>query len=107
MSSVINTFTHEFDDHVLNSDLPVLVDFWAQWCMPCKQIAPIVSEIASEYQGNLKVVKVNVDECSDLAKKYGIRGIPTLLVFKNGRVQESKVGALNKQQLTKFVIDHI
>ena len=93
----------EFQDEVLSSDVPVLVDFWAEWCGPCKMIAPVLEEIASEYGDQLKVCKVDVDANPDLPGKFGIRGIPTLIVFKGGSAVETKVGALSKTQLAEFV----
>ncbi|MEE4380792.1 MAG: thioredoxin TrxA [Pseudomonadales bacterium] len=92
-----------FEEDVLKSDRPVLVDYWAEWCGPCKMIAPILDEIADEYGDRVKVVKVNVDENQDTAARYGIRGIPTLMLFKNGDVEATKVGALSKSQLAAFL----
>ena len=92
-----------FDDEVLQSQTPVLVDYWAEWCGPCKMIAPILDEIARDYEGRLQVVKVNVDENQTVPSKYGIRGIPTLMLFKNGAPVDTKVGALSKSQLTAFL----
>ncbi|QEL65530.1 thioredoxin [Oryzomicrobium terrae] len=92
-----------FDAEVLQSQQPVLVDYWAEWCGPCKMIAPILDEVASEYAGKLKVAKVNIDENQATPAKYGIRGIPTLMIFKNGNVEATKVGALSKSQLTAFI----
>ena len=92
-----------FEPDVLKSDTPVLVDYWAEWCGPCKAIAPILDEVAKEYGGKLKVMKLNVDENHQVPKKYNIRGIPTLMLFKNGNVEATKVGALSKSQLTAFI----
>ena len=100
---ITNATDSSFEDDVLKSDTPVLVDYWAAWCGPCKMIAPILEEVAKEYDGRLKVVKVNIDENPDTPRKYGVRGIPTLTVFKNGNVEATKVGALSKSQLTAFL----
>lgn len=96
-----------FDEDVLKSDRPVLVDYWAEWCGPCKMIAPILDEIASEYGDRVKVCKVNVDENQETATRFGIRGIPTLMLFKNGDVEATKVGAVSKSQLAAFLDSHI
>ncbi len=100
---IVATTDANFDTDVLQSDIPVLVDFWAEWCGPCKMIAPVLDEIASEYTGKLKVVKVNVDENAQTPAKYGVRGIPSLILFKGGNVVASKVGALTKSQLAAFI----
>jgi thioredoxin 1 len=96
-----------FETEVLQSTLPVLVDYWAEWCGPCKMIAPILNEIAKEYAGRLKVAKLNIDENQATPLKYGIRGIPTLMLLKNGNIEATKVGALSKSQLTAFIDSHI
>ena len=92
-----------FDADVIQSSTPVIVDFWAEWCGPCKMIAPILDEVASAYQGKLQVTKMNVDENRDIPAKFGIRGIPTLMVFKGGQLAATKVGAMSKAQLTAFI----
>ena len=92
-----------FDEEINGSTEPILVDFWAEWCGPCKMIAPLLDEIASEYEGKLKVCKVDVDANPDIAPKFGIRGIPTLIAFKDGNAEATKVGALSKTQLSEFV----
>lgn len=102
------TLTNEnFSEEVLNSALPVLVDFWATWCGPCRMIAPVVEEIANEYDGKLKVGKVNVDDCGELAREYGIKNIPTLLIFKNGEVAETSVGYKTKDALSEIIDKHL
>jgi thioredoxin 1 len=92
-----------FDAEVLQSSTPVLVDYWAEWCGPCKMIAPILDDVAKEYSGKLKVAKLNIDENQETPAKYGIRGIPTLMLFKGGNIEATKVGALSKSQLTAFI----
>lgn len=92
-----------FDSDVLQSDVPVLVDYWAEWCGPCKMIAPILDEVSSAYEGKLQITKMNVDENREIPAKFGIRGIPTLMVFKKGQLAATKVGAMSKAQLTAFI----
>jgi thioredoxin 1 len=96
-----------FQQDVLESAIPVLVDYWAEWCGPCKMIAPILDEVAKEYAGRIKVAKLNIDENQGTPPRYGIRGIPTLMLFKNGNVEATKVGALSKSQLTAFIDSNI
>ena len=104
---ILHVTDDTFDSEVLQSQSPVLVDYWAEWCGPCKAIAPTLEEVAREYSGKLKVAKVNVDENQQIPKKYGIRGIPTLMLFKNGNIEATKVGALSKSQLTAFLDSNI
>ena len=92
-----------FDESVGGAETPVLVDFWAEWCGPCKMIAPILDEIATEYQDRIKIAKLNIDENPQTPPKFGIRGIPTLILFKNGTVEAQKVGAVSKSQLSAFL----
>jgi thioredoxin 1 len=107
-SSEIRHVTDDtFEPEVLQSETPVLVDYWAEWCGPCKSIAPILDEVAKEYEGRLKVAKINVDENQNTPAKFGIRGIPTLMLFKNGNVEATRVGALSKSQLTAFLDSNI
>jgi thioredoxin 1 len=98
-----HTTDASFDADVLKSSQPVLVDYWAEWCGPCKMIAPILDEVATSYQGKLQIAKMNVDENRDIPAKFGIRGIPTLMIFKNGELAATKVGAMSKSQLTAFI----
>jgi len=100
---IVHVSDATFDSEVLSADVPVLVDFWAEWCGPCKMIAPVLDEIADEYDGKLKVVKVDVDANPEIPPKFGIRGIPTLILFKGGSAEATKVGALSKTQLSDFI----
>ena len=107
-SNTIQRVTDDtFEPEVLKSDTPVLVDYWAEWCGPCKSIAPILDEVAKEYEGRLKIAKINVDENQQTPAKFGIRGIPTLMLFKNGNVEATRVGALSKSQLTAILDSNI
>tara|TARA_B100001109_G_scaffold29807_1_gene23183 strand:- start:1749 stop:2231 length:483 start_codon:yes stop_codon:yes gene_type:complete len=104
MSDNMLTVTDDsFDADVLGSDVPVLVDFWAEWCGPCKMIAPVLEEIADEYAGKLKIAKLNIDQNEATAPKFGIRSIPTLILFKNGNAEATKIGAMSKSELTAFI----
>lgn len=104
---IINLTDASFNSDVLQSELPVLVDFWAEWCGPCKMIAPILDEIAADYAGKLTVGKLNIDENGQTPEKYGVRGIPTLMIFKNGELEETKVGAASKAELEAFLANHV
>ena len=104
--SIVNVSDDTFEDQVLNSAVPVIVDYWAEWCGPCKMIAPILEEVSDEYQGKLIVAKLNIDENPKTPTNYGIRGIPTLMLFKGGVVEATKVGAVSKSQLTAFIDEH-
>jgi|SRR6185437_5133550 len=107
MSNVVHSTDASFEADAVKSGVPVLVDFWAEWCGPCRMLSPILDEIATTYEGKLKVVKVNVDESSATAATYGVRGIPTLLLMKDGQVVGTKVGNLPKSQLTAFIDSNI
>ena len=106
-SSIHRVTDETFEPEVLKSETPVLVDYWAEWCGPCKSIAPMLDEVAKEYEGRLKIAKLNVDENQQTPAKFGIRGIPTLMLFKNGNVEATRVGALSKSQLTAFLDSNI
>jgi len=103
MSSISHVTDASFEQEVLKASGPVLVDFWAEWCGPCKMIGPVLEEISGEYAGKLKITKLNIDENPQTPPKYGIRGIPTLMLFKNGQVEATKVGAVSKSQLAAFI----
>lgn len=107
MSDISHVTDDSFENEVLKSDVPVLVDYWAEWCGPCKVIAPVLEEIAGEYAGKMKICKLDIDANEGTPPKYGIRGIPTLMLFKNGAVEATKVGALSKSQLTAFLDSNI
>ncbi|MEX1199091.1 MAG: thioredoxin TrxA [Pseudohongiellaceae bacterium] len=101
--NIVQISDSSFENDVLKADGPVLVDFWAEWCGPCKMIAPVLEELADEYDGKLKIAKLNIDSNPETAPKYGVRGIPTLILFKNGQAEGTKVGALSKSQLAAFI----
>ena len=101
--NIVHTSDSDFDADVLQSDKPVLIDFWAEWCGPCKMIAPLLDDVAGEYADRMSVVKLNIDENPNIAQKFGIRSIPTLMLFKDGAVQAQKLGAMSKSQLTEFL----
>jgi thioredoxin 1 len=105
--SVLHVSDSEFNEKVIKASGPVLVDYWAEWCGPCKMIAPVLDEIAKDYTGKLTVVKLNIDENPKTPQHYGVRGIPTLMLFKNGEVEATKVGALTKSQLASFLDSNI
>ena len=109
MSSELITHTSDasFNADVIEAATPVLVDYWAEWCGPCKMIAPILDEVSKDYDGKLRIAKMNVDENRDVPAKYGIRGIPTMILFKDGQIAATKVGALSKAQLTAFIDSHL
>lgn len=106
-AAIKNTSDATFDADVLKSETPVLVDYWAEWCGPCKMIAPILEQVSQDYGARLQIAKMNVDDNPDVPAKYGIRGIPTLMLFKEGKLAATKVGALTKAQLTAFLDGHL
>ena len=108
MSDNVKEISSEnFNQEVLESDIPVLVDFWAEWCGPCKQLAPTVEDVANEMIGSIKVCKMDVDSNQDIAVQFGVRSIPTLLIFKNGEVTSTQIGAISKQQLEEFIATEV
>jgi thioredoxin 1 len=104
---IVHTTDDGFDSDVIQSDTPVLLDFWAEWCSPCKMIAPVLDQIAAEYEGKLRIVKLNIDENPQIPQKFNIRSIPTLLLFSNGSVAAQQVGAVGKAQLESFLGQHL
>lgn len=107
MANEVTVSKDNFDSEVKNSDIPVLLDFWADWCMPCKMIAPVLEELSSEYDGKLKIGKVNVDNEQDLASQYNVVSIPTLLLVKGGEVVKQQVGAVPRQQIEEMIKDYV
>lgn len=106
-SNITHISDASFEDEVLKASGAVLIDYWAEWCGPCKMIAPILDELADEYAGRIKVVKLNIDDNPETPPKYGIRGIPTLMIFKDGNVEATKVGAVSKAQLSNFIEENL
>ena len=107
MSNIVSISDDTFEREVVESAVPVLVDFWAQWCGPCKAIAPILDDLAEKYNGKVKVVKLDVDNNPATPPKFGVRGIPTLILFKDGQVQATQVGLISKAELANFIDDHV
>ena len=106
-NNIVNVSDASFEEEVLNSSVPVLIDYWAEWCGPCKMIAPVIEELAVEYGDKIKIAKFNIDENPETPPKYGIRGIPTLMIFKGGNVEATKVGAVSKSQLADFIDSNV
>ncbi len=104
---IVETTDDSFEADILQSENPVLLDFWAEWCAPCKMIAPLLDEVAGEYEGRVTVAKVNIDENPKAPQRYGVRGIPALILFKNGAVEAQRVGVLSKTQLTQFLDENL
>ena len=107
MTDITSVSDDTFENEVLNSDLPVLVDYWAEWCGPCKAMAPVLEELASEYDGKMKICKLDIDNNEGTPPKYGIRGIPTFMLFKNGEVEATSVGAISKSRFTAFLDSYL
>jgi len=107
MSDIAQITDDSFEADVLNSDIPVLIDFWATWCGPCKMIAPILEQISEDMAGKIKICKIDVDTNTEMASKFNVRGVPTLMIFKDGNLEASKVGVLSKPQLTQFIEENI
>ena len=107
MGEIFEVTDDSFDSEIINADMPAMVDFWAEWCGPCKMIAPLISELADEYDGKLTVAKMDIDSNRQTPMNYNIRGIPTMMIFKDGQVQATKVGAVSKGMLTAFVDENI
>ncbi|MEE2702037.1 MAG: thioredoxin [Thermodesulfobacteriota bacterium] len=107
MSTVVETTDDDFQKEVLDSDIPVLVDFWAPWCGPCKMLAPTLEEISRENNGKIKIVKINIDENQEMAGKFGIRSIPTMMIFNKGELKNQIVGSLPKEQIEKIILEEI
>ncbi|QCE34422.1 thioredoxin [Acetobacteraceae bacterium] len=106
-ANLLNVSDAAFEKHVLKSEIPVLVDFWAEWCGPCKMLSPVLEEIAKEFEGKLKIAKINIENELETPTKYAVRSIPTLLLFKNGEIVERQVGALGKSQLSALIKPHL